>query len=82
MVAATRRRNVPTAVLDEKLNTVIKAVDGLDKKMDDVVNCTTRHEAEIKYITEDVKSLKGKSGIWEGLNSLGVLVGWLMAYFK
>jgi hypothetical protein len=82
MVTTPRRRNVPTAVLDEKLNTVIKAVDGLGIKMDDVMKCTTRHDTEIINIKDDVKRFKDKSGVLDGINSLGVLAGWIMAYFK
>ena len=69
-------------LLHHKIDAQTKKIDKIDEKMDVVCDSVSRHDERIKTNTDEVKSLRKKSDIWNLGNSAGIVATALASLLK
>jgi peptidoglycan hydrolase CwlO-like protein len=69
-------------LLHHKIDAQTKKIDKIDEKLDPVCDMVARHDERIKTAENEVKILRKRSNVWDGVNSLGILITGFLTTLK
>jgi hypothetical protein len=66
---------VTTRQFYEALLSIKDEISEMERRITAKIDCIPGHEAQIDDLQEEVKELRHKSNVWDGLNSVAIVAG-------
>lgn len=75
----TNGNRITTRQFYEALLQIKGEMGDMERRITNKIDCIPAHQAQIDALDYDVKELRKKSNLWDGINSIGLVLGAIIA---